>query len=295
MVGALLVQVVGATRALVLPLELLAVAALVVLAVVMLRPASARAIGRWADAHEVTVTPRTEPLVARYLTRARRWRAAGALAGVILPAVTAIAGSPRPGFWQAVLIGYLAGAALAELTRPDPAGATRAAALVPRRLDDYVPRSATLWLRTRAALSLVATTLRFVGPIDATWRNRAPSASAFVVATIACVVVAVVAEGAARRIVARPQRYEAADLLAADDAIRSASAHAVIGAALALVLLVVGNQLFQVGTATEPQLLRWTLPLIGAACTLGSLGAWFSTAHPRRSRVARPVTGAVVP
>ena len=283
----------GAIGAIELLLALLPLAVLTAIAVVALRPAGERTIAKWAAAHQVTLSDRSTPLVARYLTRARRWRTLGTVAGIVVPTLMTVTGSPRPGFWQAVLVGYLLGAALAELTRPDPAGATRTATLVPRRLEDYIARSAVTWVRALAVASVVAAVMRMVVPLDARWRDDAPTVGTFVIAALACIAVAIVTEAAARRIVARPQRFEAADMLAADDAIRSASVHTVVGAGLALLLLVVGNQFLQVGVSTDPQLLRWTLPWVGIACTIGSIGAWLSTAHPRHWRVTRGATEAL--
>jgi hypothetical protein len=137
--------------------------------------------------------------------------------------------------------GYLLGAAAAEAWafRPEP-GARRAASLSPRRVTDYVPRYAVVTLRvTTIAIVLLAAAWRFI-PLDSVPRRTAvlhrPDLAFVLSWTAAALVIWVLVEGTARRIVRRPQPITSQELVAADDAIRSTAMHGLIGAGLALVL-----------------------------------------------------------
>jgi hypothetical protein len=251
----------------------------------------------WAQARGLELTPENRPVVARYLRRARLLRTCGALAGVLLPTLVELVWHGRVvvlGFGtdttapyaapMEAYIGYLLGALAAEvsLVRPrDPA--RRAASLVPRELDDYLPRRLLLAQRALGvavvlgvlALALVPYPSSFATP---DWPGLVGGAAFFGAFSVALELVE-------RWIVRRPQPFTDASLVAADDAIRAQSVHALAGSGLALLLLGCSG-VFAVLPGSDVGLLRWMwLPALAAfvlsirACLEISQQPW----HVRRS------------
>ena len=232
----------------------------------------------WAQARGLELTPENRPVVARYLRRARLLPVCCAIAGVLLPTLVELlwhgelvilgfhsdgSGAPYAGPFE-VYIGYLLGALCAEvsLARPrDPA--RRSASLVPRELEAYLPRRllvAQRALGVAVVLGVIVTGLvPYPSPAsDPDWSALLPGAAFFGAFAVGL-------EALERWIVRRPQPFTSPSLVAADDAIRAQSVHALAGSGLAL-LLVALSGVFAVLTVSDLDVLTWTmwLPALAA-------------------------------
>ncbi len=232
----------------------------------------------WAQARGFELTPENRPVVARYLRRARLLPVCGALAGVLLPTLVQLlwhgelvilgfhsdgSGAPYAGPFE-VYIGYLLGALCAEvsLARPrDPA--RRSASLVPRELEAYLPRR--LLLAQRALGVAVVLGVIVTGLVPYPSPASEPDWSALVPGAAFFGAFAAGLEALERWIVRRPQPFTSSSLVAADDAIRAQSVHALAGSGLAL-LLVALSGVFAVLTVSDLDVLSWTmwLPALAA-------------------------------
>jgi hypothetical protein len=131
------------------------------------RRADGGEVDDWSQAHGLALTPGNRPAVLRYLSRVKRFRRIGALAGLATPAgiaaLTSAYLSVALGVWVDgygelwrfgpfwVLAGYVLGILGAELSLSRRAGdGGRAASLVPRELPSYLPRGMVLALRALA-------------------------------------------------------------------------------------------------------------------------------------------------
>ena len=239
----------------------------------------------WAQARGLELTPENRPVVARYLRRSRVLPLCGALAAVLLATLVELvlhgelvilgfhsdgSGAPYAGPIE-LYIGYLLGALCAEVSMVrahDPG--RRAASLVPRELDDYLPRRLRLAQRglgVAVVLGVVVTGLvPYPSPAsDPDWSALAPGAAFFGAFAAGLEVLE-------RWIVRRPQPFTDASLVAADDAIRAQSVHALAGAGLAL-LLVALSGVFAVLTVSDVDVLNWTMWLPALAAFVLSIRA----------------------
>lgn len=232
----------------------------------------------WAQARGLELTPDNRPVVARYLRRARVLPVCGALLGVLLPTLVELiwhgelvilgfhsdgSGAPYAGPFEAY-IGYLLGALCAEvsLARPrDPA--RRSASLVPRELDGYLPRRLLLAQRALGVAVVLGVLATGLVPYpssaaDPDWSALVSGAAVFGAFTVGL-------ELLERWIVRRPQPFTTPSLVAADDAIRAQSVHALAGSGLAL-LLVALSGVFAVLSVSDVDVLNWTmwLPAVAA-------------------------------
>ena len=230
----------------------------------------------WAQARGLELTPENRPVVARYLRRARLLRTCGALLGVLLPTLVELAwhgrvvvlgfgtdtSAPYAGPMEAY-IGYLLGALAAEvsLARPrDPA--RRTASLVPRELDDYLPRR--LLLAQRALGLAVVLGVLALGLVPYPSSSTTPDWPGLIGGAAFFGALAVALELVERWIVRRPQPFTDPPLVAADDAIRAQSVHTLAGAGLALLLLAVSAS-FAVLAGSDVALSTWMwLPALAA-------------------------------
>ncbi len=250
----------------------------------------------WARGMGVELTARNEAFIRSYIARTRVLRAVGAAVGVLTPVLySAFTERTLPvpfdfGLFDA-LVGYLVGAVIAEITVRRPMAEVRTASLVRRVVADYLPAGYTITMRASAAIALVLIPLFRTLPqreSDVAQVEMLPA----ILAGSMILVVLVGVEFLQHYLVGRPQPAVEADLLAADDAIRSASVHALAGAGIALELLIVSVELTAIGLVSDIQVLRWTLPLIGLLAFGGSLGAWMRLTRPEDWHVARATSGA---
>jgi hypothetical protein len=260
-------------------------------------------LAEWARAHGVELTPESRAMVARYLRRARVLRTWGALGGLLLPSLVEFAVSGRVqllGFGTdgsaapyagpiGAFIGYLVGALCAEvsLARPlDPE--RRSASLVPRELEDYLPRRLLLVQRAlglAAVLGALALGLVPYDPQSAAepeWPGLLTGGAIFAAFSAGL-------EALERWIVRRPQPFTNPALVAADDAIRAQSVHSLAGSGLAL-LLVVCSGIFVVLAASDVSVLRWTMWLPAVVALLLAIRACLDIGQ-RSWRVRRHIAG----
>ena len=285
------------------PLELLiVVGALVGAALVRAYgPVDEDEIERWALAHGVDVDDETRPVVERYLRRSRVCRAWGAIAGLLAPTVIRpLLGQPvhvagigayeaTPGELGLVFVGYLVGALWAELSVPRSFTSARRAALLPRELDDYLPRR-LLWLQRVLAAGCVLSlmVLPLVDPPGTA--VEMPSWGAVAGLSGVIVVFAAALERLEWWIVRRAQPFVSEPLLVADDAIRAQSIHAVAGGGIAFLLFACGLAAYGLLATSSLDLLHNTFWVPGAF----ALVAYAACRHygERGWRVRRRARGA---
>ncbi|HXJ62715.1 MAG TPA: hypothetical protein VNN79_03075 [Actinomycetota bacterium] len=266
------------------------VIAAVVVAVAVRRP-GARRMGDWADRYDLPLTDANRPLVTRYLRRTRSFRAIGGAIGWLI-SMTWVAVTRRPfplgGDALALAIaGYLLGAVAAEATflrPPQRRAGPRTASLIPRELGDYVGSFAVQALRLLPLATVGLAVVYAVVPKDPL-RTVDPSVAFVVVVSAALVVFSVALEAILRSIVARAQPAEDEALVTADDAIRSASIHALSGAGIGMLLVGVGWATVSVGTVASSELLQSMLPWFGVLAFAGGVAGWIVLGHPSRWRV----------
>jgi hypothetical protein len=226
----------------------------------------------WARAHGLELTPETRPVVTRYLAAARRLRTLGALVGAVLPSVVDLVLNGRVqvlGFGAdgnhapfqgpiTILLGYLAGALLAEVSLARPFNREqRSASLVPRELDDYLPRRLLYAQRALGATAILGTLLVGVVPFDPS-RAAEPSWGVLVVGAGILAAFTVGLEHLERWLVRRAQPFTSPALVAADDAIRAQSVHSLAGSGIALLLFMCSGLALAV-TQSDVAALRLTM------------------------------------
>ncbi len=255
-------------------------------------PSEVRLIG-WARRYELDLTAANRPVIARYLRVTRVLQVAGATAGWLSsPVYVGISGRPflLGDSWVALALGgYLLGAVIAEVLvarAPLAPPGMRFAALTPRVLSDYIPAATSWSLRILPVVTVALAAVYAAIPKDPS-RTVDQGVILVVVASILVVAFAVAFEWILRRIVARPQPVVAADLIAADDAIRASSIHALSAGAIALLLLGAGWALASVGTVSSVGPLGQTLLWAGLVTDVAALAAWAVLAHPRNWQVHR--------
>jgi hypothetical protein len=238
----------------------------------------------WARQMDLQLTPRNEAIVRSYIARTRLLRSTGALLGLFAPWIyQAFVGGPPPvpvdfGLFDA-LLGYLLGAVIAELTIKRPKADEPSASLVPRELSDYVPSGFITALRLSALVALILVPLYRLLPtrLDLVDLNDFPPE---LVILPMILLIGFGVEFLQRYIVARSQPAVESDLVDADDAIRSASVHALSGAGIALELLIVSGQLLNLAVVSNLQLLRWTLPALALLTFAIAIGSWVHLTKP---------------
>ena len=137
-------------------------AGIVVLAVVVVVPVMVIAFGsvprryvsRFLGRYPIRLTAGNGPMVVQRLARVRAARTVGGLGGAVLGIASTALGVPV-NLLLAIAVGYLLGAIGAELPsrRDRVAARAQVATLVPRRIDDYVPR----WVVVAPAVVVVVT------------------------------------------------------------------------------------------------------------------------------------------
>jgi hypothetical protein len=165
-----------------------------------------------------------------------------------------------------------------------------AAALVPRRLGDYLPARVVTGMRLAALATVALVPLLAWGPLAAPVPVRGlvvgGRGGAMATATLAVAMAAAV-ELAVRRLVGRPQPAADPEALAVDDALRSTSVHAVAGAGLAIVLLSLSLQVGLVAANLAGGPGRTAVVALSWACAAAALAAWVRVGHSRRWTVRR--------
>lgn len=100
----------------------------------------------------------------------------------------------------------------------------------------------------------------------------------------------IAAEVLPRLVVRRAQPYRSPALLVADDALRSWSAHAVVGALLASMLMLVSGQLWSLGGSSTLMLMSWVFqPSAFVVAVVALASVQLLSGYEWRWRVARTV------
>ena len=258
------------------------------------RPPDQRFLDRWTRVYGIELSEANRPMIVTYLRRTKRIRTVGALAGLVTSVLVVFLtnGAQSNSFFGnglfLAVVGYLVGTVVAESVVPrPPRGHIRTASLVPRTLQDYLPGYAVRVLRAVPIVSaaLIPIFLFVQG------RTRTPNSNigelGFAVTSVVVLLMAVGIKAMQRNIVHRPQPALPPDLLHADDAIRSASVHALAGGGVALSLLWLTYQLGAIGSGIESALLSWVIAVLAIMSIALALWGWIDLAHPKEWRVRR--------
>lgn len=260
---------------------------------------------KWADRFGLTLTARNEGLVKSYILRTSILRTVGALVGVAAPWLYAMATDKE--FHnvdlRAVFVGFLVGAVFAEITVKRPRPDAPSASLAPRKVSDYLSTRITSALRKVALLAYGLAGLYFLLPVgtyrfcpgrrelrsmgiqpDAVGCADMPVSTndEFILFNLPVILlIVVVVELLQRYIVARPQPAVEADVREADNAIRSASVHALAGAGVGLVLVIIAGEVLNIFYKLDYR----PLMLLGLIPFIGSMFAWARIAAPSERKV----------
>lgn len=253
----------------------LVVAVGAVLVVRAARQPSRADLDRFATLHGVRLSEVARWEVAAHLRRARVLRAAGAVTGLTAGSLYQVLNDGQAlglGGWWLPLVGYMAGAAAAEVRglRMSPGG-PRAAALSPRTLTRYLPGWTILGLRVLPLL-----------PLLVLWRWGSGAPAELVPPAVAALLSAAGTGLLLHAAVRRSRPALSPDLLSAEEALRSSSVHVLSGAGLAAQLVLLSAQLSVVGNLPPIRdggtgWVWWALSLV----LLGlALGCWRDLTHP---------------
>ncbi|MEJ7583039.1 MAG: hypothetical protein WKF43_02920 [Acidimicrobiales bacterium] len=257
-----------------------------------------REVREWASAHALELTSGNGAFVRQYLRTGHRLRVRCMIGGFILAATAQARLWPEQSVdlsFVGLLIGYLVGTLWAEvsLTR-SRAGPARSAALVPRSLEDYLPGRLRLSLRIVGPVTAGAwlATRHLAYPAQEVDLPREPLG--LVLGAMGLSLIAPIdIEATQRWVLSRPQPLVATDLVAADDAVRSASLHFLGGSGVAIVLISLTAAAARLAD-TDVQFLRWTMPWIAFVSFFTALVFWRYYSH-RAWRVQRRLPSTVVP
>lgn len=260
---------------------------LLIVALAFLTP-PAYYVDRWAANRGLRLTDANRRLVDAYIKRTRRLRTIGGATGflvVVAPGSLYMLVDPDSGLgrtlrrlgmgkWFAVslIVGYLAGALVAELSLARPRDRWRSgAALLPREVKQYVTPWARYMLWGLAAILVAAIPL----PAILTLEKDSGGVASVARYTGLAAAVAVV-EGLQRMIVRRPQSFVDPSMVEADDAVRSSSVHACLGVGLTIVMSLAATVLTEISYDAVVGPIRWILRVPSIACVFASLFVWLS-------------------
>jgi len=180
-------------------------------------------------------------------------------------------GESAPLGFGTIFVGYLAGALCAEvaLVRPLP-GARRTAGLSRRALEHYLPGRAVGAQRALAVAGALG--VLGIGLVPYADPVSNPAVPSLALGAGAVLAFGAGLEAIERWLVRRPQPFTSPPLVAADDAIRAQSIHAVAGAGLALLLLLCSG-VSLVLQASASAVLSATMVIPAVVCLVLSLVA----------------------
>jgi hypothetical protein len=238
----------------------------------------------WARTHGLALTPGNQALVRWYVLLSGTLRMVGAVSGAVIGSLAdrafGVDTSAGTGFWMWVVAGWMSGGWWAWRQVVDGLPQGSAARLVPRRLADYAPAAAR-WGPVAGGLVLTATAMG-TAAIEGTtpWT---------VLAVVAAVATPMLAHRAERSVVDRRQPAAPDELVAADDAIRSATIH-LVGAGSCAALLLASVALWQQAIGPDrplPYGLRGWVPLL--LVVTAYLASSYLANRPWRVRRDEPV------
>lgn len=209
------------------PLILLACA---VLAREVTLPVTRARVERFARRQRLVITPDNGARVMEYLATTRRWRASGLVLGALGGLLWSLPDGKLTLSFTALFGGWFVGAVIAEWrVAALPSGERRSALLQPRQLRDYLGPLA----RALPATSAAACTALAVANLAGSLRQDTGLILPIVAWTAAAGVGLALVTAIQRHVLVRRQSPAAADVLAADDAIRSRSVRVLAGSAVA--------------------------------------------------------------
>lgn len=196
-------------------------------------------VATWAESYRLRLTHGNVALVRGYVRLAITVRVVGGVAGAYLGYLTdrafGVDSSAGAGFWTWVVGGWLIGALWAQRQVAAPTAGTGVASLTPRRLSDYLP-GGLRWAPLAATLFIVASTIaiRVTFEPDVVGLST-PSTATLVIGLTTCALVTGLVRLTEAHIIGQRQAPSAADVLAADEAIRTSTVHQVAGAGTAMI------------------------------------------------------------
>jgi hypothetical protein len=242
----------------------------VVLVLLALRPVSRRELNRFSSRYGVEATPETTQAMRSYIRRGRSGRLTGAAIGLSLhPILYALGLSvPNESVFYGVL-GYLLGAFGAALLPTARGTEKRSASLLPRRLSDYLPRTALVAPAVAVGIGAVAVIVYELEP-----RRSALQTSGSTLGLAVSAIAAVATYVAVRIVVARPQPIINPHLQAVDDAMRTQTLHTLGGAGMAIAFLGAAACLLEMGSQASATWLNTVGELIAVVSLVAALGGW---------------------
>ncbi len=199
-------------------------------AFLMLHSVSRPRVQAFARRQHLLITPANGPMVLQALALTRWWRTVGLFVGLALGAIPAIPQGKLGANFMAMFLGWFAGAVIAEwrLLGPDGSGPRRSASLNSRELSAYLPRPLLIVVGVVSAMVVLDALIALARQISR-HTNVIPTLGwvGMVVLTLAVLGLT------ARRILQRPQPVGLADVMAADDALRSRSLRVIVGSTVA--------------------------------------------------------------
>ncbi|MEV0200719.1 hypothetical protein [Nonomuraea sp. NPDC050691] len=265
------------------------------------RPQRRPEVIEWAAGHGLRTTDLDWDQASRYLYRSRCLRTVGFVIPLLAGGTTSIVWAlvytqPSPPFpfdllgQPSLLVGYLLGAVLAEVTWTRPR--TQKAALVPRRVADYIGRPALILIRV-VGLATIA------GGVIGHWFLADHIRAGFKLGpapAVTAAAVLVTMEASLWFIVHRRQPVGSESQMMLDDALRSTTIHRMAGAGLGMMFLFLGYELFRIGGGIEGQAPRIILPWAAMACVfVGAPLSWRRVGHPRLWLVRRHASSEAAP
>lgn len=255
-----------------------------------------REVVAWARGYDVQLTERNRAMITYYVRLAITLRVIGGVGGLVLGALfddaTGLDTSSGAGFWIWILLGWLLGSSWAEyrLTRPLPT--EQAASLMPREVQDYLPRHLYAAPAAAASVAVIITAIGLIAPGPADGPNPLPPTAGLVLGAVGAVLIAVLITLAVRSVVARRQPSGPPDVIAADDAIRASAVHNLAGGGTAAILLIASQLSFSVFSPHETGIggtSFWLTLLLAAAAFVA--WRWSAYRHWRVRRGATTVSG----
>jgi hypothetical protein len=253
-----------------------------------------RYVALWADSAGIELTQYTEPPVRRYLAWSRRLRTMGGLVGFLIPFYYSEIVNKEHleggGWVVTMLIGYFLGALVAEFFTDRPERIAGTASLLPRRLQDYL---APYVLGLQRGLGVSAALLATIYVVFSDGSHDPLPAVQVAAIGIAGVCVAIVVEALQRAVVARRQAAVTEAARELDDAMRSSSLHVLSGAAIGILLNIVGGEVMVLAGLTGDEngspngVLGWSLTAIALLILFSSFAFWLDLARPHGFRVRR--------
>lgn len=198
-------------------------------------PVNRRRVERFCRRQDLRLTTANGAAVLTYLAVTRRWRVLGLVITFVGYMVWELRRSALAVNVFGLLIGWFVGAVVAEWRiNARITGERRSAVLIRRQPRAYINMTAlTIMYLTVVAVLVGCLLVAYDGRHFHDATGAAPARRALIIAVTVLVGFVIVLR-AQQRILTRPRLVGAADVVAADDAVRSRSLHVLTGAAIAL-------------------------------------------------------------